>query len=295
VALAAQFLGTHHACKAVYIPNPTWGNHINIFSRAGMTVHKYRYYRAADRALDFDGLIADLTAAPEHAVVLLHACAHNPTGVDPTDEQWKVIAQVCKERKLFPVFDMAYQGFVSGDPDKDASAVRYFVADGFSALICQSFSKNLGLYNERVGCLTAVAQSTPVATAILSQLRVVVRSLWSNPSLHGGSVVATVLNSDALNKQWRQELFTMSERVLRMRKALYDALVECNAPGTWTHILNQRGLFTYSGLTPDQVRALEQDHHVFMLETGRMNMCGITPGNVHRIARAIRDVMEHQG
>eukprot|EP00042_Codosiga_hollandica_P027509 m.137532 g.137532 ORF g.137532 m.137532 type:complete len:418 (+) comp52507_c0_seq2:71-1324(+) len=291
VSLAAQFVGTHHSCKTVLIPNPTWGNHNNIFQRAGMKIQPYRYYRSSDRSLDFEGLCADLTAAEENSVVLLHACAHNPTGVDPTAEQWLEIANICRARKLFPIFDLAYQGFVSGNPDEDAASVREFVKQGFSLLLCQSFSKNMGLYNERVGNLAVVFQSQSVVNAVLSQLRVIVRSLWSNPSNHGSRIAATILTSDALRAEWRQELATMSGRILRMRQSLHSALVECGAPGDWSHILNQRGMFTYSGLNATQVRALEEKHGVFLLASGRMNMCGVTPGNVHRIARAIRDVL----
>jgi aspartate aminotransferase len=291
VTIAAHFLGGKHSCKDVYVSDPTWGNHINIFQRAGMNVRKYRYYKKETRSLDFEGLMEDLTNAPQHAVVVLHACAHNPTGVDPTPEQWTQIATVIQARELFPVFDMAYQGFVSGNPDEDAAAVRYFASLNMTMFICQSFSKNFGLYSERIGCFTVLAKTKEITSAIISNSRTVVRSLWSNPPQQGARIVAAVLNTPELRARWREQLKTMSTRVFEMRKALRDALIKVGAPGNWDHMINQRGLFTYTGLNEEQCIALERDHHIYLLNTGRINMCGINTHNVEYVARAFHSVL----
>jgi aspartate aminotransferase len=256
-----------------------------------MNVRKYRYYKKETRSLDFEGLMEDLTNAPQHAVVVLHACAHNPTGVDPTPEQWTQIATVIQARELFPVFDMAYQGFVSGNPDEDAAAVRYFASLNMTMFICQSFSKNFGLYSERIGCFTVLAKTKEITSAIISNSRTVVRSLWSNPPQQGARIVAAVLNTPELRARWREQLKTMSTRVFEMRKALRDALIKVGAPGNWDHMINQRGLFPSTGLNEEQCIALERDHHIYLLNTGRINMCGINTHNVEYVARAFHSVL----
>jgi len=291
VAVAAHFLSSCHTSKDVYVSDPTWGNHHSICKRAGLSVKTYRYYKESDRSLDFDGFVADLKAAAPGSIVILHACAHNPTGVDPTKEQWKILAEVFLEHQLQPVFDIAYQGFVTGDPDEDAWAVRYFSTLPFTLFVCQSYSKNFGLYDERIGCLTVLGPNAATTKAIMSQIRTVIRSIWSNPPQHGARIVATILGDAALKAEWMGCLQSMAQRVFAMRKLLFDELVAIGAPGTWNHIVNQRGLFTYTGLTRDQCVALEKKHSIYLLDTGRINMCGINTHNAKYIAAAIKDVL----
>lgn len=232
-------------------------------------------------------MIADLNDAPEGAVVILHACAHNPTGVDPTQEQWKKIAEVCKAKKLFTFFDSAYQGFASGDPNRDAWAVRYFVSEGFEMFCAQSYAKNFGLYNERTGNLTIVQHSPATSAAVLSQMNWIVRAMYSNPPAFGSRIVQTVLNDPNLLAEWMGCIQTMSSRIIEMRTKLYDALVALKTPGTWNHITSQIGMFSYTGLNENQVKFLIKEHHIYLLNTGRISMCGLNDNNVQYVANAI--------
>ncbi|KAK3436936.1 hypothetical protein EUGRSUZ_C01585 [Eucalyptus grandis] len=191
--VGGEFLARHYHERTIYIPQPTWGNHPKVFTLAGLSVKYYRYYDPGTRGLDFQGLLEDLGSAPSGAVVLLHACAHNPTGVDPTVEQWEQIRQLMRSKQLLPFFDSAYQGFASGSLDADAQSVRMFVADGGECLVAQSYAKNMGLYGERVGALSIVCKTSDVAGKVESQLKLVIRPMYSNPPLHGASIVATIL------------------------------------------------------------------------------------------------------
>lgn len=189
--------------KTVYVSKPTWGNHKKIIDRCGFTdIREYKYYNPANNSLDFVGLIDDLQVTPEGSVVLLHACAHNPTGVDPNKDEWKGICDIVQKRKLIPVFDLAYQGFVSGDPDTDAWAVRYFVAKGLELFICQSFAKVFGLYNERCGCMSIVCKNSTIAMHVLSQLKAIIRPMYSNPPNHGARIVTIILSNPTLVCEW---------------------------------------------------------------------------------------------
>ncbi|URD98534.1 Aspartate aminotransferase [Musa troglodytarum] len=191
--VGGEFLARHYHERTIYIPQPTWGNHPKVFTLAGLSVKTYRYYDPTTRGLNFEGLLADLSAAPPGAIVLLHACAHNPTGVDPTLDQWEQIRLLMRSKGLLPFFDSAYQGFASGNLDADAQSVRMFVADGGECLTAQSYAKNMGLYGERVGALSIVCKSADVATRVESQLKLVIRPMYSNPPIHGASIVATIL------------------------------------------------------------------------------------------------------
>ncbi|KNC75313.1 aspartate aminotransferase, cytoplasmic [Sphaeroforma arctica JP610] len=288
--IAAEFISKFHQSKTILVSTPTWGNHNAIFKRANLDILPYRYYKAETRGLDFEGMIADLEAAPEHSTVLLHACAHNPTGVDPTNEQWAQIAVVMKQKGHFPLFDCAYQGFMSGNLADDAFAIRYFVEQGFECLVCQSCSKNFGLYNERAGCLTAVLSTKEAAAAVLSQLKILVRSSYSNPPNHGAAIVANILSDASLYKDWEDDLNTMSGRILSMRQQLHDAIVAKGATQDWSHMLKQRGMFTFTGLTPAQVERLTSEFHVYLLKNGRINMCGVNSHNIDYLANAIVEV-----
>jgi len=290
--VGAEFLARVAKHKVVYSSNPTWGNHSLVFLNAGFESYRsYRYWDEAKKGLDFDGMIEDLKNAPADSVVILHACAHNPTGVDPTKEQWKQIADLIEERGLFPFFDSAYQGFASGDLDKDAWAVRYFDSRGFEMVCSQSFAKNFGLYNERVGNLTFVAKDAAVIAPVRSQITLLVRANYSNPPQHGARIVGTVLNDPVLNEQWKGHIKTMAERIIAMRAGLRERLEKLGTPGTWNHITDQIGMFSFTGLAPLAVEKLISEHHIYLLKGGRISMCGITTGNLDYVAECIHKVV----
>lgn len=290
--VAAEFLARTLKYSVVYSSDPTWENHKLVFLNAGFQEYRsYRYWNETTKGLDFAGLIEDLKAAPENAVIIMHACAHNPTGVDPTHEQWEQIAKVVKDRKLFPLFDSAYQGFASGDLDKDAFAVRYFVDQGFELLCCQSFAKNFGLYNERVGNITLVTQDSEALNRSLSQITLLIRGMYSNPPNHGARVVATALNDPTLYTEWRGCIQIMADRIRLMRAGLKERLVNQGTPGNWDHVTNQIGMFSYTGLKPQHVDYLRSQYHIYMLKSGRINICGLTTTNLDYVANAIHDAV----
>lgn len=233
--------------------------------------------------------------APEHSIILLHACAHNPTGVDPTQEQWKELAVLLREKSHFPFFDCAYQGFASGDLAKDAWAVRYFVEQGFELCIAQSFAKNFGLYGERAGCFHFVTGPSTDAVKtigrIYSQLAILQRSEISNPPAYGARIASTVLNDPALFAEWEENLREMSGRIITMRKALRSKLEELGTPGSWNHITDQIGMFSFTGLTEREVQKLRDVAHVYMTKNGRISMAGLNTGNVEYFANAVDKVV----
>ncbi|GIY67945.1 aspartate aminotransferase, cytoplasmic [Caerostris extrusa] len=247
--LGADFLSHCVKSKDFYMSAPTWPNHRTVFMDAGFAnCHTYRYWNAAERNLDFKGMKEDLENAPEDSVVILHACAHNPTGVDPTQEQWKEIADLMEKKKLMPFFDCAYQGFATGDLEKDSWAVRYFVGRGFEIICAQSFAKNFGLYNERAGNLTMVVKDPSVLVNCRAQITMLVRGNYSNPPCHGALIVSRVLNDPKLFGEWQEHIKEMSGRIIKMRAALKAKLDELKTPGTWDHIVSQIGMFSYTGL-----------------------------------------------
>lgn len=277
--------------KIMYVSNPTWGNHNLMARTAGFTVKSYRYYSAATKSLDFDGLKADLEAAPENSVILLHGCAHNPSGMDLNLEQWTFLSNLFKQKKLFPFFDTAYQGFCSGDVDKDASAIRLFVQEGHELFVAQSFAKNMGLYNERCGNFTVVVNNSELIPRLKSQLTTVVRSNYSNPPAHGARIAAAILNNKALNDEWRENLKTMSSRMNNMRQLLYQKLNILSTPGNWDHILRSVGLFCFTGLNERQCNYLIKEYHIYLLRDGRINISALTTSNIDYVSNAIYDVV----
>lgn len=289
VRVGAEYLGHHYPVKVVYIPNPTWGNHINIFQLAGFTVKFYRYFKPETRGLDFEGLCQDLHQAEEGAVLLLHACAHNPTGVDPTAAQWRGILEIAQRRKLLPFFDSAYQGFASGDLDADAVALRMFTNAGLELLLAQSYAKNLGLYGERIGALSVVCNSTSVIPRVESQLKGTIRAMYSNPPKHGAAIVAKVLGEPQLFEQWKVELRGMADRIKLMRSMLREALERMGTPGQWQHITDQIGMFSFTGLTKPQCEYMKNKWHIYLTLNGRISMAGLSTTNVDYVANAIKD------
>ncbi|KAM7330240.1 aspartate aminotransferase, cytoplasmic [Alexandromys fortis] len=290
--LGRWYNGIDNKDTPIYVSSPTWENHNAVFSAAGFKdIRSYRYWDAEKRGLDLQGFLSDLENAPEFSVFVLHACAHNPTGTDPTPEQWKQIAAVMKRRFLFPFFDSAYQGFASGDLEKDAWAVRYFVSEGFELFCAQSFSKNFGLYNERVGNLTVVGKESDGIQRVLSQMEKIVRITWSNPPAQGARIVAFTLSDPELFKEWTGNVKTMADRILTMRSELRARLEALKTPGTWSHITEQIGMFSFTGLNPKQVEYLVNEKHIYLLPSGRINMCGLTTKNLDYVATSIHEAV----
>ncbi|KAF8850981.1 mitochondrial putative aspartate aminotransferase [Acephala macrosclerotiorum] len=276
--------------KKIYIPTPSWANHAAVFKDSGLEVEKYRYYNKDTIGLDFEGMVADIKGAPKGSIFLLHACAHNPTGIDPTPEQWKEISEAVKAGGHFAFFDMAYQGFASGSTDKDAFPLRYFVEQGHNVALAQSFAKNMGLYGERVGAFSIVCADADEKKRVDSQVKILVRPLYSNPPVHGARVASTILNDPALNKQWLGEVKGMADRIITMRALLKKELEALGSKHDWSHITSQIGMFAYTGLTPEQMDKLAKEHSVYATKDGRISVAGITTGNVKRLAAAIHAV-----
>jgi aspartate aminotransferase, cytoplasmic len=290
--VGAEFLAQVMGRRVFYYSDPTWENHQKVFLSAGFTDGRsYRYWDAKTRQIDFEGFVADLKNAPEGAVIILHACAHNPTGCDPTKEQWVKLADVIEEKKLFPFFDSAYQGFASGDPVFDSFAVRYFVERGFELFCSQSFAKNFGLYNERVGNLTVVQSNPETTAAVQSRMTLLVRFMYSNPPAFGGRIVGKVLNTPDLRQEWMDSIRTMSSRIIKMRNLLKAELINLKTPGTWEHITQQIGMFSYTGLSETQVKMLIEKYHIYLLSSGRINMCGLNEKNYKYVANSIHETI----
>ncbi|KAG8905689.1 aspartate transaminase aat1 [Tulasnella sp. 403] len=287
--IGGAFLARHYPhSKTIYLPSPSWGNHTPVFRDSGLEVKSYRFFDKKTVGLDFQGLIEDLKNMPEKSIVLLHACAHNPTGVDPTPEQWKQISDVVKEKSLFPFFDMAYQGFASGNATRDAFALRYFVEQGHQVATSQSFAKNMGLYGERVGAFSLTAASAEERARVDSQLKIIIRPMYSNPPLHGARVASTILNDAALNAEWEKEVKGMADRIIGMRETLYNKLThEYKTPGEWGHIKSQIGMFSFTGLNPSQTKALAEKAHIYMTADGRISMAGLNAQNIDYFAQSV--------
>ncbi|XP_067938082.1 aspartate aminotransferase, mitochondrial-like [Watersipora subatra] len=288
--IGAAFLSKFHGSKNVYLPTPTWGNHTPIFKHCLMDVKSYKYYDPTTCGLDFAGAMSDLKEIPEGSVVLLHACAHNPTGVDPSQEQWKEICQLIKSKNLFPFFDMAYQGFASGDLDKDSWAVRHFVSEGLNVALCQSYAKNMGLYGERVGAFSLVCADKDEAARVLSQIKILIRPMYSNPPVNGARIAGRVLGNPDLYAQWLVELKGMADRIIDMRTRLRDCLAKEGSSKNWQHITDQIGMFCFTGLTPEQVDKLTNDFSVYLTRDGRISMAGVYDDNVKYLANAMHQV-----
>lgn len=278
--------------RPVYLPDPTWPNHPNIAIAAGMPKPcNYRYFNPDSGGADIPGMLQDLRNAPEGSIVVLHVCAHNPTGADPSKEEWGAILDVVKERSHIPFFDTAYQGFATGDLDEDAYAVRLFAEANIEFLVAQSYSKNLGLYGQRIGALLVVGKEAAPMKAIRSQLDIIVRTAYSSPPLHGARIAATVLSDKTLFEEWKVDLKLMSDRMVRMRHMLREALIKNGTPGSWDHVTKQIGMFSFTGLSKEQVMFMRENHHIYMSGNGRMSMAGLTEETVDYVANAMRDAI----
>ncbi|MCW2479520.1 amino acid aminotransferase [Candidatus Symbiopectobacterium sp. NZEC135] len=288
--IAAEFIASQTSAKRIWVSNPSWPNHKNVFQAAGLEVCDYHYYDAANHALDFDGMVKSLEAVQAGDVVLFHGCCHNPTGIDPTAQQWQALADLSASKGWLPLFDFAYQGFARG-LEEDAEGLRIFAASHPELLVSSSYSKNFGLYNERVGACTLVAANADVADKAFSQVKSIIRANYSNPPAHGAAVVATILGNEALRTLWEQELTAMRERIQRMRHLFVNTLQEKGATQDFSFIIQQNGMFSFSGLTKDQVLRLRDEFAVYAVNSGRVNVAGMTPENMAPLCEAIVAVL----
>jgi len=274
----------------VWISDPSWENHRALFEGAGFTVQAYPYYDAESHGLRFEAMLAALRALPQQSVVVLHACCHNPTGVDLTEAQWTAVVEACVAGRLIPFLDIAYQGFGDGI-EPDAAAVRRFAQSGIDFLVSSSFSKSFSLYGERVGALTIVTQERDEAARLLSQLKRVVRTNYSNPPTHGGAIVSTVLQTPELRALWEQELAGMRERIRTMRTGLVEGLARRGARRDFAFVARQRGMFSFSGLSSAQVDRLREEFAIYAVSSGRICLAALNSGNLDRVADAIVAVL----
>jgi len=292
--IGGEFLARHYpASQNIYIPNPTWGNHFKIFQECGLTTHTYRYYGRTSNNLDLDGMIQDLQRAPDRSIILLHACAHNPTGCDPTLEQWKEIANVVRAKRHLVFFDSAYQGFASGDAEQDATALRFFLAQpDIPLLLAQSFAKNFGLYGERCGTLSVKCHSRDEQDRVLSQLKLIIRPMYSSPPRHGSSIVKTVLNDADLTAQYHDECALMARRIGDMRTRLVEALYKVGSKHDWSHVTSQIGMFAFTGMSAPMCDELTNTYSIYLTRDGRISLAGLNEGNLEYVAKAIHAVTD---
>ena len=298
--LAADTLHQIGNVQDIWLSNPSWGNHAKIFEAAGLTTNNYQYLNPqTGTSLDFERMCHDLThVVPDGSVVLLHACAHNPTGIDPTNSQWDQLADVFEKKHLIPLFDSAYQGYASGNPDVDAYAIRAFSkrSNISTMLVCQSYAKNMGMYGERVGALNVLTNTPMERDAVLSQIKQkIIRPMYSSPPLHGSRLANLLLTDEALNKEWLQELKGMATRIEGIRKELVVALdkEEAGSGGgrSWHHITDQIGMFAYTGLSGEQVDVLLDEHGIYLTRDGRMSLAGMKSSDVDVVAKAMVEVV----
>jgi aromatic-amino-acid transaminase len=288
--VGADFIARHFPGSAVWVSDPTWDNHRSMFEGAGLAVHTYPYYDAATGGLKFEAMLATLRELPARSIVLLHACCHNPTGVDLSRAQWDVLIPLLRQRDLLPYLDLAYQGFGDGI-EADAYAVRALAAAGVSFFIANSFSKSMSVYGERCGALSVVCPDAAQAALVLGQLKFTVRRNYSSPPIHGGQIVAAVLTEPALRRDWERELEAMRERIQAMRRKLHGVLV-AKLPGRdFGYFLTQRGMFSYTGMSAEQVDLLREQHAVYMVRSGRICVAGLNSGNVEATAVAMAAVL----
>lgn len=290
--LASLFLSVYFpegGAKTVHVSNPPYANHIPILAHVGLKTSLYPYYSTKSKNLELEKWLEYLQMIPNGSIVLLHACAHNPTGLDPTQSQWKQICATMRAKQHVPFFDSAYQGFASGDVDLDAWAIRYFVDQAFDAVfIAQSYAKNMGLYGERVGCLHVVSPSPSVAGRILGQIKRLQRVESSTPPAYGSRVASMILSDEKIYAQWLRDLRTMSGRIREMRWALRSRLEANGTPGAWEHITRQQGMFCFTGLTERQVDVLRNLYHIYTTRDGRFSVSGLNSDNIDYVVEAIR-------
>jgi aromatic-amino-acid transaminase len=289
--IGADFLRQLNPDAQVWISDPSWENHRQLFEAAGFKVNSYAYYDPKTHGLDFAAMARDLEKLPAGSIVVLHSCCHNPTGVDLSNQNWLSVLEIIRSRGLIPFLDLAYQGFAEG-LEADAFAARLFAAEMAPVFLASSFSKSFSLYGERVGALSVVTGSADESKRVLSQVKRVVRSNYSNPPTHGGQIVATVLASPELRKLWEKELGEMRERMKAMRRLLVEKIKARVPSADFSFVLKQRGMFSYSGLTKEQVRKLRDQYSIYTIDTGRVCIAALTTGNVDYVADGIASVIK---
>ncbi|WP_133407359.1 amino acid aminotransferase [Parashewanella tropica] len=287
--IGSEFILRHTQSRTIWVSNPTWANHQNIFTTVGLEVKTYSYYNAETHGLNFDAMLADLQHAVEGDLVLLHGCCHNPTGIDLNNTQWQTIADLCLEKSLIPFFDFAYQGFGRGT-EEDAQGLRIVAAKVPELIVANSFSKNFGLYNERIGALTLVAENADVAARSYSQIKRVIRANYSNPPAHGALIVSTILSDFELNQEWQRELEEMRTRIAQMRELFVDTLMAEGVTQDFSFIKHQMGMFSFSGLNKEQVQQLREQFAIYIVGSGRISVAGMTTSNIPVICKAITRV-----
>ncbi|MFB2670673.1 amino acid aminotransferase [Shewanella xiamenensis] len=288
--IAAEFLLRNTPSHTVWVSNPTWANHQNIFETAGLTVKEYGYYNASAHDIDFDGMMTDLANAKAGDIILLHGCCHNPTGIDLTLTQWELVANLCADKQLVPLFDFAYQGFGAGI-EEDAAGLRLVASKVPELLVANSFSKNFGLYNERIGAVTVVAQNADEAVRAFSQVKRTIRANYSNPPAHGALIVSTILSDASLKALWVQELTEMRERIAEMRTLFVQSLKDEGVTQDFSFISRQNGMFSFSGLNKAQVARLKDEFGIYIVGSGRISVAGMTKTNMPVICKAIAQIL----
>jgi aspartate aminotransferase len=288
--VAADFFRQKLKGQRIWVSSPTWVNHHSIFEAAGLQVDTYPYLDKAGTGLDFDALVTAFQAIGAGDAVCLHASCHNPTGIDPTVEQWRQIGQVLRQRQILPLVDFAYQGFADG-VDEDRTGLLQLADICPELLVCSSFSKNFGLYGERVGSLTLVAPTEEAAQIGLSHIKICIRTNYSNPPKHGGAIVAKILSEPALHARWLVDVQSMRDRIAGMRQLFVDTLRAKGVTRDFSFITRQRGMFSYSGITPEQVDTLRSDYGIYIVRSGRINVAGMTAANMDRLCDAIKSVL----
>nr|WP_270916429.1 amino acid aminotransferase [Vibrio metschnikovii] len=288
--VAGEFIKRQLGDVKVWISNPTWANHHGVFGAAGLETTEYTYYNAEKKDKDFPAMLADLEQASAGDVVLLHGCCHNPTGIDPTLEEWEILAKLVAEKGLLPLFDFAYQGFAKG-VEEDAAGLRIFAQHNPEILVASSFSKNFGLYNERVGAFTLVAASADVANTAFSQVKAIIRSIYSNPPAHGAAVVTYILQNPALRAEWEAEVAEMRERIQEMRELFVTRLQEIGVNADFSFIERQNGMFSFSGLNKQQVQRLKEEFGIYIVGSGRISVAGMTKNNMSPLCEGIKVVL----
>ena len=288
--VGADFLKTYFPNSEVWVSQPTWDNHVAIFNGAGIKSNFYPYFDAETRGVDFDGMLSTLNTLAEHSIVLLHPCCHNPTGADLNPAQWDQVIAVLKERNLIPFLDIAYQGFGDG-MEQDAYAIRALDQAGLNFIVSNSFSKIFSLYGERVGGLTFVCDDAEAAKCTFGQLKATVRRIYSSPPTTGAWLVDQVLNDADLNQQWQNEVKEMRERIIKMRSILKDELTKALPERDFSYLVNQKGMFSYTGLTGEQVDTLREEYAIYLVRSGRICVAGLNMNNIYKVAKAMAEVL----
>ena len=290
--VAADFIAKNLSSPKIWLSSPSWANHKGVFSAAGLELGSYDYFDHSTLSLDYEAFKASMESIPAGDIVVLHACCHNPTGADLSSEQWDEVAEIAKAKEWIPFLDFAYQGFGTG-LDEDAYGVRRMAGNGGLLFVVQSFSKNIGLYRDRVGALHILTGSEDEAQRVSSQVKIAVRSNYSNPPTHGGDIVITILGDPALRKQWEGEVTAMRDRINQVRIQFVDALKEAGINRDFSFLKKQSGMFSFTGLTKEQAIELREKHSIYIVESGRMNVAGITSSNLPRLTSVLKSMLDN--